>query len=326
MSAAQPWGPDLSHYQRAVDMRQLARAGASFVMLKATEGPTYEDPTYRRRHDEARAAGLVVGAYHFARPSKGLDTALAQAHHFLRQIGTLRPGDLPPVLDLEQTGGLHPSDLVAWAARFLACVHDQSGRQPMLYTYSAFAAAHLSVPSAYGRLTRYPLWLARYRRRPPAPPAPWKGIGWTFWQHSDRAKVAGVSGRCDRNVTSLSPAGLAILAHLHEPPADPIARLIPSKPRPPAAHKWAPAPAPIPSSWYAVIGARTLSQGSRGTDVKVVQHVVGVHEDGIYGPATEHAVAMWQAVHTNLTPDGIVGPKTWPLIRRQAATLGLRRH
>ena len=50
--------------------------------------------------------------------------------------------------------------------------------------------------------------------------------------------------------------------------------------------------------------------GSKGDEVKEIQEVVGVKADGDFGPKTEDAVKKWQAKNS-LTPDGVVGPKTW---------------
>lgn len=54
-----------------------------------------------------------------------------------------------------------------------------------------------------------------------------------------------------------------------------------------------------------------IKQGSRGQEVKDLQEFLGLSPvDGIFGPATLAAVIKWQASR-GLTPDGIVGPKTW---------------
>jgi hypothetical protein len=54
----------------------------------------------------------------------------------------------------------------------------------------------------------------------------------------------------------------------------------------------------------------TLKNGSRGSDVKVLQGFLGIAADGDFGPGTEKAVKKWQT-QNNLTADGIVGPNTW---------------
>lgn len=43
--------------------------------------------------------------------------------------------------------------------------------------------------------------------------------------------------------------------------------------------------------------------------VRALQHALGVEADGVYGPATEEAVRLYQTKH-NLFPDGWFGLKT----------------
>jgi peptidoglycan hydrolase-like protein with peptidoglycan-binding domain len=57
-----------------------------------------------------------------------------------------------------------------------------------------------------------------------------------------------------------------------------------------------------------------LKRGSHGPHVTKVQHWLGLHADGIFGPATKHAVKRFQR-HHGLTADGIVGPATWQALR-----------
>lgn len=52
-----------------------------------------------------------------------------------------------------------------------------------------------------------------------------------------------------------------------------------------------------------------LQEGSQGTQVRKLQHALGVKVDGIFGPETEAAVYEFQILH-GLEVDGIVGPKT----------------
>lgn len=67
---------------------------------------------------------------------------------------------------------------------------------------------------------------------------------------------------------------------------------------------WAIAPAKAPESHP------VLREGSKGTAVKLLQRILGVRQDGVFGPITEAAVRRYQhAAH--LVADGIVGPMTW---------------
>ena len=56
---------------------------------------------------------------------------------------------------------------------------------------------------------------------------------------------------------------------------------------------------------------QTIKKGTKEKDaVKVLQQLLHLQVDGIFGPLTEEAVKQFQKEH-NLTQDGIVGPKTW---------------
>lgn len=57
-------------------------------------------------------------------------------------------------------------------------------------------------------------------------------------------------------------------------------------------------------------GERVLRMYSNGADVETVQKIVGVDDDGKFGPDTTRAVKDYQKRH-GLDDDGVVGPKTW---------------
>lgn len=57
-------------------------------------------------------------------------------------------------------------------------------------------------------------------------------------------------------------------------------------------------------------GRPTLRRGMRSEHVKLLQQLLGLVDDSVFGANTEAKVRAWQRLH-NLTADGIVGPKTW---------------
>lgn len=54
----------------------------------------------------------------------------------------------------------------------------------------------------------------------------------------------------------------------------------------------------------------TIKLNSKGEDVKYLQKLLHLTQDGVFGPKTDKAVKEFQKAH-GLEADGIVGPKTW---------------
>ncbi|MDU5363362.1 MAG: cell wall-binding repeat-containing protein, partial [Finegoldia magna] len=59
-------GADLSKFNRYVDMRLAKKNGMDFVILKAGSGYSGEDPKFQQNYNNAKAAGLNVGAYWYS--------------------------------------------------------------------------------------------------------------------------------------------------------------------------------------------------------------------------------------------------------------------
>lgn len=85
----------------APDYAKIKAAGVDGIMVKATQGTWYVNPYLARALDGARAAGLLVGAYHFAEPYR--NTAEAEAQFFLKALSG-QALDLAVALDWEQLG------------------------------------------------------------------------------------------------------------------------------------------------------------------------------------------------------------------------------
>src|ERR1700722_19462728 len=65
-----PMGTDVSSYQGSgINWTTMRTDGLSFAWTKATEGTYYYDADFTVNEANAKAAGVMIGAYHFARPS-----------------------------------------------------------------------------------------------------------------------------------------------------------------------------------------------------------------------------------------------------------------
>ena len=211
----QPLGIDIASYQHpggaAINFTSVAASGQRVVVVKATESTSYLNPYLVGDVNGARAAGMYATAYHFARPEV---SPVAQADWFAQAYNSLGGTLLPPVLDLENNGGLAPAGLVAWVGTFLVRLQADTGRVPMIYTGPAFWNSSMAGSTAF---TNYPLWVAHYT--PCAQPQQFGGwANWTFWQFSDGSynsptpNVPGISANVDRDRVSGGEASLASLA------------------------------------------------------------------------------------------------------------------
>ncbi len=195
-------GLDVSHWNRVTSWPRVAAAGYGFVFVKATEGTRGTDRMYGRYRAGASAAGLRVGAYHFARPdgrkrAARLADARAEAAHFAA-VARPRPGDLFPVLDLEKTGGLPPAALISWTSAWLQEAERRLQVPPVIYASLHFWRAAMANTREFGDVG-HSLWIARWTQAPlpPVPGLNWGGLGWTFWQWTSCGRVPGIRGCVD---------------------------------------------------------------------------------------------------------------------------------
>jgi lysozyme len=182
-------GIDVSNWDGRVDWAKVKKAGVTFAFAKATEGERAIDHTFKANWAGMQAAGLIRGAYHYARPRHD---AATQANHFFNVVQP-GPGDLPLVLDLENAGGLRHKKLAEWAKTFLDEIEDLMGEKGIFYSYGPFWEHEMGNPKDnFGS----PLWLASYTHKPRVPHA-WDN--WTFWQYTSKGRVSGVHTHVDRN-------------------------------------------------------------------------------------------------------------------------------
>jgi GH25 family lysozyme M1 (1,4-beta-N-acetylmuramidase) len=198
-------GVDVHGAKGDVNWRRVREAGFEFAFLKATEGRTFDDERFGFNRRAARAAGLAVGAYHFARPDN--NSAESEAAHFL-QVARPQRGDLLPVLDWEQN-----PPTAAWALRFLRAVEAAIRAAPILYSFPDF----LRRTGSFEALRRFPLWYASYgpndgQAHSTSPPASFR---FAVHQFTSRGRVAGISGDVDLNLLKLE----TIRSLVYEPDA-----------------------------------------------------------------------------------------------------------
>lgn len=163
-----------------------------FVYIKATEGATLKDKTYKVRSIEADRHGIVKGAYHFLRMGSSVDE---QVKNFVA-AAAWREGDLPPALDIEVESEIRKVGVKkaqAITLRWLESVEEFMGVRPIIYTREDLRKKYLSD----ARFRKYDFWIARYSKKRPNNP------DWRFWQMTENGVLNGYSGgRIDINLFS----------------------------------------------------------------------------------------------------------------------------
>jgi lysozyme len=186
MSSAHLTGIDVSKWQGVVNWKQVQQAGMAFAFARATYGTSEVDSSFKDNWEGMKEAGIVRGAYHFFLAAE--DPA-RQAEFFINTVGSLDPGDLPPVIDVESDSGVS-SNLVADVQTWLDAVAKGLGRTPIIYTAPSYWNANMN-----GDFGNYPLWVAEYGVAEPKAVSGW--TSWTLWQYSSTGKVGGVSNSVD---------------------------------------------------------------------------------------------------------------------------------
>lgn len=184
-------GADMSHYQSGTDFAQVKAGGLDFVVIKASEGIGYTDPSFTIFREQAHTAGLLVGIYHFGQDNDPAE----EAGYFASVVGPLRPGEF---LALDQEVP-HTAGNVPWCLTWLDATRTHYGIAPLLYANQGSGTGIASgdwTPAA----AAHGLWLARYDNAPTViDTVPYWGTP-AMKQYSDAGTVPGVPGPCDIDV------------------------------------------------------------------------------------------------------------------------------
>lgn len=194
-ASGRAFGIDVSVHQRGM---RLAPTGASFVVVKASEGSGYEDPCKDDFAAQTLAMGARLGFYHFAWPSANdvgeeVDTFVAAIRPYL---------DRRPFLYLDWEDHKAYYDY-SWARRFLDAVHERTGIKPFIYMPASVAESG----AWEGVSNDYWLWAAGYPStapqvpaNPDCPYAPFSHGWWTLaWQYTGEGRAPGWDDDLDLN-------------------------------------------------------------------------------------------------------------------------------
>lgn len=185
-------GIDVSKWQGVIDWDAVAGDGVRFAFIRVSHGVGIYDEQYTRNWAEARRVGILRGTYQYFQPD---EDPIAQADLLLENMGTLMADDLPPVIDVEATGGLGAAAIAASVQAWLDHVEAATGRTPIIYSGYYFWRDNVGDPPGF---TRYPLWIPQYGPVCPLIPDSWPR--WDFFQTSASGRFSGITGDVDTDL------------------------------------------------------------------------------------------------------------------------------
>ncbi|MHB8132877.1 MAG: glycoside hydrolase family 25 protein [Anaerolineaceae bacterium] len=217
-------GMDVSQWQQKVDWDLLYSKGVRFAIVKLSQGNYFKDPMAISHVRGAKAAGLLVGLYHWHDPMCDLKSQLAMIG---RSVGDLDFQFF--ALDVEQywkswmewqkkeiTKIISSAELSSSSLNLANGIKNLFGKKVVIYTRASFVYEHAAAMSDW--LKDWDTWLAHYPFRvgrvslsweklkhewTPAitsPLVPAKCKDWRFWQWSgDKFQLPGVSTALDLN-------------------------------------------------------------------------------------------------------------------------------
>ncbi|WP_035353231.1 GH25 family lysozyme [Heyndrickxia ginsengihumi] len=185
-------GLPLSFYQT------MKAGGINSVVVKVSEGQTYVDPAASVNVANAKQAGMIVNAYHYAHFTSNAQ-AKSEAQWFdkkLKLVGFDKNKDGYVVVDVED-GSLESvgaSNLTEYTNTFISTMKSLGYSKVDLYTGNSFYNNHLA-PS---KLVVDKPWIARYPLYPETgKPTPDFSNGKGAWQWSQSYKFVGINGYFD---------------------------------------------------------------------------------------------------------------------------------
>ena len=183
-------GIDVSTWQGDVDYNKVKKDGIEFVIIRAGFGrePSQVDNCFEKNYQNAKAAGLKVGAYWYSY-AVSVNDARLEADACMQVIKGKR-FDLPVFYDIEESFQFNKGKSFCSQIATAFCDKLKSGGlRPGLYMSISPLCSYITdeVQKAY------PLWIAQYNNV-----CQYDG-NYAIWQYSDSGKVSGVDGNTDMN-------------------------------------------------------------------------------------------------------------------------------
>lgn len=196
-------GIDVSAWQEKIDWKNVKNDNINFAIVRAayrgySAGGIKEDKYFDDNMKGATSVGIKVGAYFFSQAINEKE-AIEEADFIINLIKPYKI-DCPIIIDTEESGaknnggradGLSKNKRTAVVKAFCEEVKNK-GYTPMIYASKSWFINKLNMDE----LKDYRCWVAQWETKE----CTYNGE-WDIWQYSAKGSVAGISGKCDMDVT-----------------------------------------------------------------------------------------------------------------------------
>lgn len=200
MTKTYGYGVDVASYQ-STDLSAYSKAGASFAIVKLTEGVDYVNPKSAKQVASSRASHLYTHAYHFAHFGASVSQAKKEAAYFIKEAKAQSISQKRMLwLDWESGSGNTVTGPKADNAAAILAFMDAikaAGWRPGLYSGASLMRSAIDtaqVVKKYGTC----LWVASYPTMSAVSTADFSYFpsmdGVAIWQFTSNWKGLGVDG------------------------------------------------------------------------------------------------------------------------------------
>lgn len=172
---------DISQWQGNIDWNAV-NVPIAIIKMSGGDAGLYTDSKANQNYYGAKAAGKLIGGYHFA----GGGDPVNEADFFIAAMSPLEENDVL-VLDWE----IEHRDPVGWCTAFVNRVHDRTGVWPLFYTNGSRLNQYDWSPVRNNCGT----WVAWYGQDPEGN-LPISG-NYVMHQYTSNGSVPGIAGRVD---------------------------------------------------------------------------------------------------------------------------------
>lgn len=184
-------GIDVSKWQGNIDWNRVKASGVDFAILRAGYGSvsSQKDVTFEDNYQNAKAAGIPVGAYHYSY-AKDVAGAKKEAQTFLEWIKG-KQFEYPVVFDIEESATYNLGrNTVSEIIKTFCSIVEAAGYYVSVYTNKNWLDHVVSDEVK----SKYDTWLAQWTSTP-------SYIGpYGMWQYTSSGVVDGISGRVDMDI------------------------------------------------------------------------------------------------------------------------------